>query len=499
MRHARLVTGALPLRRAAGISSGPLVCYVVVCACCFAVVATLGGRTVDQTAIEILCITFAVVVASALWTWWWVARTLFDPYALFLLSLTLFNGGQLLLQMVGLNPDGILGGRFSNEILLTSGTMALCGVAFCHIGALLAALWPVRVRPAPCSGSAHAQALRMAGWALLAVSIVPYMMLTRSAMQTRAAAGYMALYERGADKGTGVAAGPEALATFMIPAALLLLGGAQGRTREKYVALAVVFGAFATQIMLGYRSTAIMPLCAFAWLWNRCEGKIRLSVLIAAALALLTIIPFVNATRNSSLTEQSDARIEESSGAHHPFVEAIREMGGSLIATAYTVSLVPDVRPFDRGQSYFYALLTAMPNLFWDIHPSIARGTLSSWLIWTVDPYTARNHGGLGFACVAEAFLNFGVLGVCGVMALIGFGMGRMVTWATRSADLRALAMTATFSAFVLRLPRDESVSLLRMLLWYSWMPYALTYCIGAFAATPRMAPSRWRDALRFR
>jgi hypothetical protein len=129
-----------------------------------------------------------------------------------------------------------------------------------------------------------------------------------------------------------------------------------------------------------------------------------------------------------------------------------------------------------------------MPNLFWDTHPTIVHGTASDWLMQTVDPSGAKQQGGLGYSCIAEAYLNFGWTGVPVIMGLVGFGISRLATMGSQG-DRRRLAMIATVTAFVLKFPRDEASSMVRAIVWYSWLPYAaatMIVLVGARAARKR-------------
>ena len=45
------------------------------------------------------------------------------------------------------------------------------------------------------------------------------------------------------------------------------------------------------------------------------------------------------------------------------------------------------------------------------MHPSVAHGQPSDWLIETVNPYLAERGLGLGFSFIAEAYMNFGKVG----------------------------------------------------------------------------------------
>jgi oligosaccharide repeat unit polymerase len=150
---------------------------------------------------------------------------------------------------------------------------------------------------------------------------------------------------------------------------------------------------------------------------------------------------------------------------------------------------VPSSRAFDNGVSYAYAILTVFPNLFWPVHPTIAHGTASDWLVSTVDPFAAANQGGLGYSCIAEAYLNFGWTGVAIIMSIVGFGAGKLGI-VQREENRGRLAMVAAFTAFALRFPRDESASLVRAFAWYSFLPYVSARLVSQLGRSLRVAPA---------
>src|SRR5207253_2621437 len=119
---------------------------------------------------------------------------LFDPYGMFMISLFLFNAGQALLEVAGLNAHGILGGKFEDEVLTPALYMVLLGFSFSHLGALFAAR---RHRPSSVAALSpgDAWALRTVGWVLLLVSIVPSAILLWTTAATIMAGGYMAAYQ----------------------------------------------------------------------------------------------------------------------------------------------------------------------------------------------------------------------------------------------------------------------------------------------------------------
>jgi hypothetical protein len=195
------------------------------------------------------------------------------------------------------------------------------------------------------------------------------------------------------------------------------------------------------------------------------------------------LFPMIRATRDLSGPDRTSfgAFIEGYASLDNPFVASVSEIGGTMATVAYTYALVPASKPFEDGLGYLYALTTVLPNLFWTIHPAIAYGTASDWLIQTVDPVGAAHQVGLGYSCIAETYLNFGWFGVTVAMTLIGFALAKLKTLAVHGTR-RHVALVAVFTAFVLRFPRDESGSLVRAFVWYSWLPFAAVTVFAAIA-----------------
>jgi oligosaccharide repeat unit polymerase len=440
-----------------------------------------------------LCVALTAMMAWSMWSWWWMTRALFDPYGMFMTSLFLFSAGQALLEVVGLNANGMLGGRFDDEALVGALYMVLVGVSFNHLGALLAVRHRTPSPPVDWS-TTDGFALRTVGWVLLAVSIAPSTLLLVDQSGVALSGGYGALYQR--EISTGFAAGPQVLALFVVPAALFLLAGAAGRRREKVTAIIVIALHTFGQLFLGYRSTAIMPACAFLWLWNQCEGKIKPAWIAAAALfTMVVVVPISRETRALEGLERIklETLVASYKSLENPIVSSISEMGGSLGTVAYTYTLVPASRAFDYGVGYAYATLTVLPNFFWGVHPTIAHGTASEWLVWTVNPYGASRQNGIGYSCIAEAYLNFGWLGVPIVMGLVGFGIAALTSWGAKG-NRTHVAMVAVLTAFVLRFPRDESASLVRAVVWYSWLPAAIAVLIARAGRAHGVATRRGQN-----
>lgn len=413
----------------------------------------------------------------SLWSWQKLTKTLFDPYLLFLLAAGLFNAGHAFLEVFYLNESGIMNGRFSPETVLRTLFLVILGLASFHLGALIStakgkrrALRETAAYRAP---QPARQDLRVVGWGLLFVSFIPAVLVLRDAVTTVMSSGYSGLFQR--EAATGFGAAPRVLATFLVPAALFLLAGSKGRRSGILVSGIIIASYSIIQFFLGSRAYAAMPLIAYAWLWHRCIRPLPKIVLLSSgAVLLFVVLPLVKVIRGIAGEERLSFSFLADAfySIGNPATAIISEMGASMKTIAYTIELVPSVRDFDMGVGYLYAFLTVFPNLFWDIHPTIARGLAKHWLVWEVSPLAASQGRGLGFSFIAEAYLNFGWIGTPITLGIIGFLFAKLVLWADRSGQPARLAMVACFLTFFLFFSRSEAGANIRPLFWYSLLPY---------------------------
>jgi oligosaccharide repeat unit polymerase len=456
------------------------------------------------------CGLLLAVCIWALWSWRKLTGSSFDPYIIFLVAAILFNGGEALLQLYYLiDSSDIRPGTtfdiFSPETNLETVFLVVLGLAAFHTGGLLSASLyrPPRIESLTKvvrgeSGNAISKALRLVGWGLLAVSFVPTLLALRNSLAVVMSSGYFGLYQQ--EDTTSFNAAPTVLESFIIPACLFLLAGSKGYRINIAVSTITILSYCSAQFFLGERGWPAMLLFAYAWVWHRCVRPIPKAILLGAGGVLLFVLfPLIQVVREMGGEQRLSLGFlaEAFLSIDNPAVAIISEMGGSMQTIAYTLDLVPSMRDFDLGGSYFYALLIVFPNLFWEVHPSIARGTPSEWLVQMIDPVSAQSGGGYGYSFIAEAYLNFGWLGTPVVLGIMGFLFARLVLWAGRSGDPAKIAMIASFASFMLLFARGESNFLFRPLVWYSLIPflmvYALTLCMRS-ESYPKRVLSRYKS-----
>ena len=422
-----------------------------------------------------------LITVWSLWSWNLFNKSLFDPYSLFLISVTAFNAGQAFLEVFHLNENGILGGAFLADTILKSLLLVAMGISGLHLGALVSA--GTIKEPRSCGRTVRSIPtlyLRWVAWPMLLIAIPFRLVAARDAVGVVLSSGYSGLYQQTAI--TGISAAGNVLSEFWIPGAIFLLAGSKKWLPGVIVAAIVIVLNTLVDFFLGARSAAVLPLIAFAWLCHRHVRRLPAGLLVAVVIAMLVVVfPIVFGVRNMSGPERlSIGNLKDASlSIDNPAIATLDEMGGSLATVAYTVELVPSARPYDCGIDYLYAASTLFPNLFWDVHPAVARGLLSSWLVWEVDPFFAEAGGSYDFSCIAEAYLNFGWIGVPAVMLILGLLYSKFVLWAQRSRDPLKLAMVATYGVFFLKYARTEACWIVRPLVWYALLPYALVLLVA--------------------
>lgn len=433
--------------------------------------------------IDVVCWLIVLIAVWISWSWYRASGTLLDPYGLWVLSALAFNGGQAILEVLGLNLNGVLASRFSPETTVTALLCVALGLIAMHLGALLA----IRSRQSPSNAHIHGpslrgdlRSLRRVGLILLAVSIVPTVASLFQGLSVVAQSGYFGLYQQQA--GVGFEAGAQILAGFFVPAIFLLFVGSGSSRGYALLAIALLGIYCGINLTLGARYSAVAPLIAFAWLWHRYKRPLSKRVLLlGGAVVLFLIFPLVGSTRNTALTERSSLDVlVNPDESINPATASLSEMGGTLQTVAYTIDLVPTVRPYDYGLQYGYSLLTIVPNFVWDVHPTIARGTPSTWLVRLVDPTTAAAGGGWGYSFIAEAYLNFGFWGAPLMLFIIGFVYARFVVWAIRSDDAAKIAVVGIYLTSFLVFARSDSASIIRPLVWYALLPYGLIHLLSS-------------------
>ena len=442
------------------------------------------------------CTFFLVLVIWSFWSWKLVTSRWFDPYLLFFLSAVLFNGGQAILEVFHLNEHGFLAGLlpeelFSYEVTLQTLYLVTLGLATLHFGALIGVIWANQIEKKEenpkeiFSTKQFSRNAYLVGRVFLYASLLPTFLTMKNALSAVFSGGYESLFEQGGV--TGVGAAPALIAKLLFPGAFLVIATAPKNDKIRIQAVFFILLYSAANFVLGSRNNAVMPLLAMLWLWNSVVRPIPKFFSLGILLLLSFILPIIASTRNDSGIDRFSIEFLQQAfaGIKNPIIESISEMGGSMRSVAWTMELVPNVRPFALGMTYLVGFMVLIPNIFGvGRHPAL---TISGydipdfWLVSEIDPDFFERGGSFGFSFIAEAFLNFG-WGAPIALGLIGLIYGKYIGWSLNDRNPVKIALAATFASFFLFYARQASELMIRPSIYYVLVPYLLIKFLSARA-----------------
>ncbi len=105
------------------------------------------------------------------------------------------------------------------------------------------------------------------------------------------------------------------------------------------------------------------------------------------------------------------------------FNPANLEFGSAIGTVADIISTVPVIEPYRFGSTYLGSLGGIVPLFLWPSRPSGA----AEWYVRQYYPDVAAAGGGFAFSPIAEAYLNFGFVGVIGLGLLLGYLANRVL------------------------------------------------------------------------
>ncbi|WP_084798643.1 O-antigen polysaccharide polymerase Wzy [Pleomorphomonas koreensis] len=413
----------------------------------------------------------------------WRRRTnsSFDPLTLFLLSQLLFLAGHQLLHVFFMDDSiqGILNGIFPTRTVNMALFMVFVSFVCFGGGALFRSLSinKIQIWKSPVNETLlRVQELICVrtGIILVAISAIPFIYSFSWYMSTISTGGYEAVYdpENAQSLFERIAF---ILMELSVPGAIFLIAGGKSRKIPLIVGCAVLFLYAAMNFIVGTRAHAIMPILAAAWVWHRRVSSLpALPTLLLGLFTIFVVFPVIAVVRSSGLSDKLavDTLINAYAGLDNPIISILDEMGKSgLRITAWVYELVPIVRDYDYGKSYFFAILALIPNVFGGEHISSVN-RLSLWITQAIRPEWALVGGGFGFSYLGEVYLNFGWYGVTIISFLLGWLIAGFVLKLARNQSCITLAYYGCVCAILTFYPRAETQQIIRNIVWYGAIPY---------------------------
>jgi O-antigen polysaccharide polymerase Wzy len=191
----------------------------------------------------------------------------------------------------------------------------------------------------------------------------------------------------------------------------------------------VAFVGFAlVALPIGLRTEVMFPAVAAIVGLGRC-GKSFSSVKAGAVgMALLLLIPLVREVRTVGVSALPQALVS-------PRLDALVEMGESLRPVEQVVRWHAEGEPYQHGNSYWAPFERAGARVLPGVKPMAADNDLRLMNVLVLDRI-----GAIGFSPVAEAYRNFGPVGVVIMLGLLGMALGAIDTIRDRRRAVLAIA-----------------------------------------------------------
>ncbi len=408
-------------------------------------------------------------------------RTFYLLSTAFIFVVCVFHVSFIFLHALGVADMSMMAKGPRGYWYQKAGWYVLLSLASFCVGAALARKRTI-IRPVP--PEQKALALAKVYWAGIGLTVASILMFALTWIQV----GNIFRFSRAElFKGVGDTRGFGVFLMLFPTSAMLLVLGAQTKLQRLYSTIYAVIGT-AFIMFLGYRFYAVGPLLVGAIMWRMLGRNIPRTLVIGGVFVLLVVIPAISQLRQmGSYQEISAADFEKTLGASSA-EDTFLELGAIGGIVSHVIEWVPKEDPYRYGVTYIEALGNALPNLGGSttadarekfIHGGHSKSMLytlgpSDWYIFKVNRWMFDNGGGGGFSVIAEAYLNFGVMGVILVLMLIGYLLSR-AEMAQLHGNARLIMLLAAaiwpffvttrneFSSFV----KPASFIIISMACWY--------------------------------
>jgi oligosaccharide repeat unit polymerase len=274
--------------------------------------------------------------------------------------------------------------------------------------------------------------------------------------------GYFALFN--SEQTYGAAGILKVLAFFLYPSLFLLVVAYKSNQLILKSIFVFALSLALIKLMLGMRLTSLIPFMVFISLWDSVIKPInRKAIYLVAIFLFVFVFPMMSFLRTGQ-------EITEAAEKTSALYRIVAEMSDSISPLVWVMQRVPSQFDFTYGNSLFLALYTAVPNLFWDVHPA-KTGSLALWLVNEVNPWIAERGGGYGFSIFAEMYINFYWFGMF-FLFIFGFFISKLAL--IKQNPINTAFAFSCFLGFMLW-PRGELVSVARFIFWhvgFLWICY---------------------------
>lgn len=413
-------------------------------------------------------------------TWKLYTGSFFSLFLFYLLSFYIFTMGQSLLY--AFNIEHSFANVYilvSKEAMLKSHVFTILCIAFLFEGALIAAgKKTTKYTQIEIVENCESGIFGQVGVILLMISVIPMIIYLVSLLISYRAGGYAYAFSSVSNT-SGLMRIITKIYPFCVPSLIMIIIGYSGFYRKAAQVFMGLIGII--YFMIGERTGAASIILALFILDSNLKertqtddrpnrsGQLKLVLLIVLFAVFIPVVGALRNTSNMSISSLTEAVMEN--GLFAGITDTIATMGFSEFPLGKTIEIVPGLKSYAYGQSYFYAILAILPNIFGGTHISVKYAGLAQWLM----DFLNMNYGP-GFSYPAEAWYNFGWLG-CIFMLVIGyvFSYFLYIPKGTK-VNNTTLFLSLAFFEETITSPRRELMTVVRQVGYYVLIPVLLIY-----------------------
>lgn len=226
--------------------------------------------------------------------------------------------------------------------------------------------------------------------------------------------------------------------TMIFPTAILILLVTARNRAQKQLGLMLGLFAFLFLMLSGYRSIALFPALTGGVVWAKMNRKIPIPLVVGGVIFVLLAIPVVGYMRSIGSYENLSMETITKSAQQASVQRAVSELGRTFGILAKTLEEIPKQESFRNGKPYLNYIKSAIPNIGSKLSEEGSRAVAlrkirdhkdeglmelspSDWATYQIIPEQFLIGGGTGFSAIAEAYFNFGSIGV--VVNFFVFGL----------------------------------------------------------------------------
>lgn len=429
--------------------------------------------------IRVTSIAGIILLTVSLLSWKQIHGEFINAYTIYLIICYLFMYGQCFLWAFGLDVNNDLRDKFSSDQIIRAQVFTLFGLLFFHLGALFITTRSKYVSLVSRLVSKNndlykVNSLRKTGVVLFLISLIPFIINMTQKVEKAKSFGYGALYDFSYTR-THTSTLMDVLSSLLISAILCLAVGFNKNKIMKILILTIIMLIIMINLFIGTRFEAYSLTICILLIWLHQKKKVNMHNKIAIyliILLLIQLIPIIRSFRNQDNRDIGDfIRVVRRDFFNYSYlIDGVSELGGSMFPLISTMEIVPSTYPYRLGKTYFFSFLTIVPNIgLWDVHIGYLEANVNDWL---------QNVLGLsygpGYSMVAEAYINFGWLGLIFLFLLGAFigGLLYLINKRTLNDKPTLYIIIIVFLYFSIITTRNSFVANIRALFYYSFPIY---------------------------